>query len=74
MSYKRAWMLVETMNACFKSPLIESSRGGKAHGGAVLTPTGEEVLGRYRRMEALTTKAISGELRALRRLLAVMSD
>ena len=32
MSYKRAWLLVETMNACFKSPLVEASRGGRARG------------------------------------------
>ena len=32
MSYKRAWLLVETMNACFKSPLVEASRGGRPTG------------------------------------------
>jgi molybdate transport system regulatory protein len=28
MSYKRAWMLVENMNAMFREPLVESVRGG----------------------------------------------
>ncbi len=74
MSYKCAWLLVETMNACFKQPLVAANRGGKSHGGAVLTPVGEEVLRRYRRMEALTAKAIAAELRGLKRLLADMSD
>lgn len=74
MSYKRAWLLVETMNRCFKSPLVETTKGGKTHGGAVLTPAGEKVLGLYRRMEALTDKAIVREMKALRRLLADMSD
>ncbi|MBW8306976.1 MAG: LysR family transcriptional regulator [Thiobacillus sp.] len=32
MSYKRAWHLVDTMNRCFESPLVEASKGG-AHGG-----------------------------------------
>ena len=32
MSYKRAWMLVETMNGCFKTPLVTSARGGKGGG------------------------------------------
>ena len=27
MSYKRAWSLVETLNAMFRSPLVSSSRG-----------------------------------------------
>ena len=69
MSYKRAWLLVETMNACFKSPLVEASRGGRARGGATLTPDGERVLDCYRRMEALTGKAIAKELATLRSLL-----
>ena len=37
MSYKRAWMLVETMNAGCRAPLVASARGGAAHGGATLT-------------------------------------
>jgi molybdate transport system regulatory protein len=74
MSYKRAWLLVETMNRCFREPLVTTSRGGSAKGGAVLTATGQEVLERYRRMEALTTQAIAGEMTALRRLLVDMSD
>ncbi len=74
MSYKRAWLLVETMNRCFREPLVETSRGGSAKGGAVLTAAGDEVLGRYRRMEALTAAAIATELDALRALLADMSE
>lgn len=73
MSYKRAWLLVETMNRCFREPLVETSRGGSAKGGAVLTTAGQEVLARYRRMEQLTAEAIAGELDALRALLADMS-
>lgn len=71
MSYKRAWLLVETMNRCFRTPLVETSRGGSSKGGAALTATGEEVLARYREMERLTGDATRGEMRALRRLLAV---
>jgi Bacterial regulatory helix-turn-helix protein, lysR family len=39
MSYKRAWLLVETMNACFKSPLVEASRGGRARSPGRRSPT-----------------------------------
>jgi molybdate transport system regulatory protein len=73
MSYKRAWTLVETMNRCFKRPLVETSRGGQARGGAVLTDEGARVLACYRRMETLAGKAVEGEMRALRRMLADMS-
>ena len=74
MSYKRAWLLVETMNRCFEAPLVETSRGGRAKGGAVLTAAGHEVLERYRRMEQLTAAAIAGEMAALRRLLVDVSE
>jgi molybdate transport system regulatory protein len=70
MSYKRAWLLVETMNAFFKEPLVATSRGGQARGGASLTPAGERVLAAYRSMEALTETAIEKEMAALRRMLA----
>lgn len=69
MSYKRAWLLVETMNRCFREPLVETSRGGRDRGGAVLTETGREVLDRYRRMEELTETAIAADLKAVRSLL-----
>jgi molybdate transport system regulatory protein len=69
MSYKRAWLLVETMNACFKAPLVETTRGGRGHGGARLTPTGEMVLACYRRMETLAEKAIAADLGKLRKVL-----
>lgn len=27
MSYRRAWLLAKTMNACFREPLIEATKG-----------------------------------------------
>lgn len=70
MSYKRAWLLVESMNRCFREPLVVASKGGNARGGARLTPTGEEVLARYRRIEVLMAAAVEAEAAELRRLLA----
>lgn len=65
MAYKRVWLLVESMNRCFESPLIEATKGGSRGGGARLTPLGEEVLMRYRNMERLATAAIADEVTAL---------
>ncbi len=65
MSYKRAWHLVDTMNRCFKSPLVETAKGGARGGGAALTPLAEEVIGRYRRLEAQAREATDAELAAL---------
>ncbi|MCG6856615.1 MAG: LysR family transcriptional regulator [Salaquimonas sp.] len=70
MSYKRAWTLVEAMNAAFCEPLVETSRGGQARGGATLTATGERVLAGYSRMRQLTEEAVANEAAALEKLLA----
>src|SRR5476649_2592152 len=51
MSYMRAWSLIQTMNACFKKPVIEAARGGREHGGAELTRAGRSVLKLYRQIE-----------------------
>jgi len=68
MSYMRAWTLIRTMNACFREPLVATSRGGKERGGAVLTETGKRALDLYRGLEAQSLKAcadIWGELSEL---------
>jgi molybdate transport system regulatory protein len=54
MSYRRAWVLVDEMNRCFKYPLVETMKGGFHGGGARLTPFGEDVLNRYREMISAT--------------------
>lgn len=69
MSYKRAWTLVETLNAVFRDPLVESTRGGQRGGGARLTPAGEQVVAIYRRIEARAADAAATEVEALRRMI-----
>ncbi len=55
MSYKRAWLLVSTMNRCFAEALVEVTRGGRGHGGAGLTASGERVLAAYRELQTGVT-------------------
>lgn len=50
MSYRRAWLLVETMNQCFQQPLVETVTGGRSGGGAQLTVAGENILNSYSAM------------------------
>lgn len=71
MSYKRAWNLVDTMNRCFKKPLIETATGGGGGGGARLTAFGAKVLVHFRSMEKRTDAALRGELATFVALLAV---
>lgn len=66
MSYMRAWNLVKTMNAAFRSPLVEKERGGSDQGGARLTDRGERVLTAYREMERKAGKALQAGWKRLR--------
>jgi molybdate transport system regulatory protein len=70
MSYRRAWMLVDTMNRCFRQPVVEAEAGGKRGGGTRLTALGADVVRRYRSVEAKAAKAAAADLAALTRHLA----
>jgi molybdate transport system regulatory protein len=65
MSYKRAWALVEAMNATFTTPLVEAAKGGAGGGGAKLTDMGQQILAAYRALEAAATAAGAGPLATL---------
>ncbi|MEO8757797.1 MAG: LysR family transcriptional regulator [Devosia sp.] len=73
MSYKRAWSLVQTLNAGWGGPLVETSRGGVDQGGATLTTDGAFVLERYRAMQAATRAAIAPDIVTVTKRLSVMS-
>jgi molybdate transport system regulatory protein len=67
MSYRRAWSLVEELNRSFREPLVDTAKGGSGGGGASLTRRGEDVLRRYRAMQATAVAAIARDAAALRR-------
>lgn len=70
MSYRRAWLLVDTMNRCFRSPLVSSAAGGTQGGGASLTLLGREVLDSYKQLQADVDAAAKNQAAALRKFLA----
>lgn len=70
MSYRRAWLLVDTMNQCFRKPLVGTATGGKGGGGAQITDLGMEVLRRYREMERKAAVAVSEDMATLSALFA----
>ena len=74
MSYKRAWSLVEEMNAAFNTPLVTSSRGGPGGGGARLTETGERVLFLYHDVVETAQSATASSLAALESMLRLSED
>lgn len=68
MSYKRAWVLLDSINQAFTEPVVTAAPGGAGGGGAILTAFGAEVLERYNRI--LDRAAINAvdDLSALARL------
>lgn len=65
MSYRRAWLLVDDMNHCFRDPVIDAQPGGAHGGGAILTPFGRKLVERYRAIEADALVATRKYLRDL---------
>ena len=62
MSYRRAWQLVEAINASFNEPVIVTAVGGKRGGGAVVTDFGKRMVDAYCRMESKASDAIAADL------------
>lgn len=70
MSYRRAWLLVDSLNRCFREPLVCSHTGGANGGGAALTAAGIAVVRHYRAVEAAAHAAGASHIDALTEALA----
>jgi len=73
MSYRRAWLLLESLNASFRERIAVSRRGGRGGGGVRLTVFGHRLISVYRQFEAQmqaraarTFRPIAGQARAAR--------
>lgn len=51
MSYRRTWLLVDTMNRCWAESLVATNPGNARGGGARVTEFGEAVLAHYRALQ-----------------------
>ncbi len=69
MSYRRAWVLVDTMNRCFRKPLVATATGGAQGGGCELTDEGVDVLHRYRAIEKRAENAVRKDFEQFAKLL-----
>jgi molybdate transport system regulatory protein len=69
MSYRRAWLLIDTMNRCFREPVVEAIVGGTRGGGARLTPAGERIVHHYRRAQSLAARSAATDIEAIEALL-----
>ncbi|HUA22697.1 MAG TPA: LysR family transcriptional regulator [Steroidobacteraceae bacterium] len=52
MSYRRAWLLIDSMHAEFDTPVINATVGGSGGGGAQLSSFGRKLIQAYRNLEA----------------------
>ena len=57
MSYRRAWLLVDAMNRCWREKLVDTVPGGGRERGAQVTPAGDAILSAYRAMQAAAADA-----------------
>ncbi|MGM0767078.1 MAG: winged helix-turn-helix domain-containing protein [Pseudomonadota bacterium] len=66
--YKRAWLLIATLNEGFGQPVVATATGGKGGGGASLTTLGQELVVAYDALEKRLNALAVPELEALRKL------
>jgi molybdate transport system regulatory protein len=69
MSYRRAWLLVDEMNRCFLTPVVEARLGGTGGGGARVTELGHEALRRYRELQDQAWVAVRKSIHEFQHLL-----
>lgn len=65
MSYRRAWLLLQDIEATMGAPVISAETGGLRGGGTSLTKLGRAVIEHYRKIEERAQKSVDAELRAL---------
>lgn len=65
MSYRRAWLLLQDIEATMGAPVISAETGGVKGGGTSLTGLGRAVVEQYRKIEERATRSVDAELRAL---------
>ena len=65
MSYRRAWLLVESLNTSLRAPVAAAQPGGRHGGGAQLTEFGRDLVACYRAIEREAAAAADRHLAAI---------
>ncbi len=65
MSYRRAWLLIDELNAALREPAVRSATGGVHGGGSELTAFGEELIRLYRGIEQGAQRACADDIARL---------
>jgi molybdate transport system regulatory protein len=69
MSYRKTWLLVDSMNRCWRDKLVEATAGGGQTRGARLTRVGRDVLAAYRALETRMASVAGDDVHTLAKLL-----
>ncbi|KJC10410.1 ModE family transcriptional regulator [Citrobacter freundii] len=67
--YKRAWLLIDTLNKGVGKPVVVTSTGGSKGGGTVLTPLGKSLLEWYDKTETKLNEQSQKDLQELGRII-----
>jgi molybdate transport system regulatory protein len=67
MSYRRTWLRVENVNACFDTPVPLATTGGEGGGGVGLTKFGALLIARYHELSRDIETAAARRLRPITR-------
>ncbi len=65
MSYRRAWLLVDSLRSSFREPVAMAMTGGRGGGGVKLTKFGELLIKSYRALERDIARAGARRMRAI---------
>jgi len=65
MSYRRAWLLVESLKQSFREPVTVANTGGKDGGGMAVTEFGDALIESYRELERDFATLAAQRLRAI---------
>jgi len=73
LSYRRAWLLVKDLNDTFRKPITTSTVGGRAGGGACVTPLGKMLISAYEEADRYHRDYSSTNLKTLAGMLSAES-
>ena len=65
MSYKKAWDMVENMNAQGAQPYVTARKGGSKGGGTEVTHAGKKVLEAYQKLKKRIDEVVQKETKLL---------
>jgi len=66
LSYRRAWLLLDSLNKSFDVPVTINSVGGRGGGGVQVTDFGMLLVSRYRKVEQQFSKIAAASLKTIR--------